>query len=71
MKTDEKENTFKKRLALKKLKQRLQEDMLCNVWDGSHQDRKRILKMSHIKMIHALNEEWLNQTGYPRIMDFD
>ena len=24
---------MKKRLALKKLKQRIQEDMLCNVWD--------------------------------------
>lgn len=62
---------MKKRLALKKLKQRLQEDMLCNVWDGSHQDRKRILKMSHIQVTKELNEEWLNQTGYPRIMDFD
>ncbi|MBO4128073.1 hypothetical protein PFZ59_11125 [Streptococcus suis] len=62
---------MKKRLALKKLKQRLQEDMLYNVWNGSYQDRKRILKMSHIQMVHALKDEWLNQTGYPRIMDFD
>ena len=66
-----KEKTLKKRLRLKKFKQLLQDDMLANVWDGSHQDKRRIIKMSHIQMIHALNEEWLNQTGYPRIMDYE
>ena len=66
-----KEKTLKKRLRLKKFKQRLQDDMLANVWDGSYQEKRRINKMSHIKMIKELNEEWLNQTGYPRIMDFD
>ena len=66
-----KEKTLKKRLRLKKFKQRLQDDMLDNVWDGSYQDKRRIIKMSHIQMIKELHEEWLNQTGYPRIMDFD
>ena len=66
-----KEKTLKKRLRLKKFKQRLQDDMLGNVWDGSYQDKRRIIKMSHIQMIKELHEEWLNQTGYPRIMDFD
>ena len=62
---------MKKRLHIKKIKQLLQDDMLCNVWDGSYQDKRRIMKMSHLQMIKELNEEWLNQTGYPRIMDFD
>ena len=66
-----KEKTLKKRLRLKKFKQLLQDDMLANVWDGSYQDKRRIIKMSHIQMIKELHEEWLNQTGYPRIMDFD
>ena len=66
-----KEKTLKKRLRLKKFKQLLQDDMLANVWDGSYQDKRRIVKMSHFQMIKELNEEWLNQTGYPRIMDFD
>ena len=55
---------MKKRLALKKLKQLLQDDMIANVWDGSHQDKRRIMKMNHLQMIKELNEEWLNQTGY-------
>ena len=66
-----KEKTLKKRLRLKKFKQLLQDDMLANVWDGSYRDKRRIIKMSHIQMIKELHEEWLNQTGYPRIMDFD
>ena len=65
-----KEKTLKKRLRLKKFKQRLQDDMLDNVWGCSYQDKRRIVKMSHIQMNKELNEEWLNQTGYPRIMDF-
>ena len=56
--------TMKKRLHIKKIKQRLQDDMIANVWDGSHQDKRRIMKMSHFKMIKELNEEWRNQTGY-------
>ncbi|AGF87460.1 hypothetical protein phi5218_0049 [Streptococcus phage phi5218] len=60
----EKEKTLKKRLCLKKLKQQLQDDMLANVWDGSHQDKRRIMKMSHLQMIKELQEEWRNQTGY-------
>ena len=55
---------MKKRLHIKKIKQRLQDDMIANVWDGSHQDKRRIMKMSHYKMIKELNEEWRNQTGY-------
>lgn len=55
---------MKKRLCLKMLKQRLQEDMLANVWDGSHQDKRRIMKLSHLQMIKELQEEWRNQTGY-------
>ena len=66
-----KEKTLKKRLRLKKFKQLLQDHMFANVWDGSYQDKRRIIKMSHIQMTKELNEEWLNQTGYPRIMDFD
>ena len=38
---------MKKRLHLKKIKQRLQDDMIVNVWDGSHQDKRRIMKMNH------------------------
>ena len=71
MNVREKGKALKKRLRLKKFKQLLQDDMLANVWDGSYQDKRRIIKMSHIQMIKELNEEWLNQTGYPRIMDFD
>ena len=56
--------TMKKRLHLKKIKQRLQDDMIDNVWDGSYQDKRRIMKMSHFQMIKELNEEWRNQTGY-------
>ena len=56
--------TMKKRLLIKKIKQRLQDDMITNVWDGSHQDKRRIMKMSHFQMIKELNEEWLNKTGY-------
>lgn len=59
-----KEKILKKRLHLKKIKQRLQDDMLVNVWDGSHQDKRRIMKMTHLQMIKELNEEWRNQTGY-------
>ena len=55
---------MKKRLHIKKIKQRLQDDMITNVWDGSNQDKRRIMKMSHFQMIKELNEEWLNQTGY-------
>ncbi|NQH33548.1 hypothetical protein HO665_04800 [Streptococcus suis] len=55
---------MKKRLCLKMLKQRLQEDMLANVWDGSHQDKRRIMKLSRLQMIKELQEEWRNQTGY-------
>ena len=33
-------------------------------WDGSYQDKRRIMKMSHFQMIKELNEEWRNQTGY-------
>lgn len=59
-----KEKNLKKRLHLKKIKQRLQDDMLVNVWDGSHQDKRRIMKMNHLQMIKELNEERRNQTGY-------
>ena len=52
---------MKKRLRLKKFKQLLQDDMLANVWEGSYQDKRRIMKMSHIKMIKELRREWLNQ----------
>lgn len=55
---------MKKRLRLKKFKQLLQYDMLANVWDGSHQDKRRIMKMSHLQMIKELHKEWLNKTGY-------
>ena len=55
---------MKKRLHIKKIKQRLQDDMIATVWDGSHKDKRRIMKMSHSKMIKELYEEWLNQTGY-------
>lgn len=55
---------MKKRLYLKKFKQRLQDDMLANVWDGSYQDKRRIMKMSHLQMVKELQEEWRNQTGY-------
>lgn len=54
----------KKRLTKKIWKQELQNDVFCNVWDGSNKQKKRILKMSISKMIEILNEEWLNQTGY-------
>ena len=55
---------MKKRLHIKKIKQRLQDDMIDNVLDGSYQDKRRIMKMSHLKMIKELNEEWRNKTGY-------
>ena len=55
---------MKKRLHIIKIKQRLKDDMIANVWDGSHQDKRRIMKMSHFQMIKELNEEWRNQTGY-------
>ena len=55
---------MKKRLQIKKIKQRLQDDMIANVWDGSLQDKKRILKLNHFQMIKELQEEWRNQTGY-------
>ena len=55
---------MKKRLHLKKIKQRLQDDMIANVLYGSHQDKRRIMKINHLKMIKELNEEWRNQTGY-------
>lgn len=55
---------MKKRLTKKIWKQELQNDVFCNIWDGSNKQRKRILKMSVTKMIEILNEEWRNQTGY-------
>lgn len=55
---------MKKRIRFKKFKQLLQDDMLANVWDGSYQDKRRIMKMSCLKMSKELNEEWRNQTGY-------
>ena len=50
--------TMKKRLHSKKIKQRLQDDMIANVWDGNNQDKRRIMKMSNYKMIKELNEKW-------------
>lgn len=67
----EKGENIEKATTFKKFKQLLQDDMLDNVWDGSYQDKRRIMKMSCLQMSKELNEEWRNQTGYPRIMDFD
>ncbi|HEL2071527.1 hypothetical protein HO639_01815 [Streptococcus suis] len=55
---------MKKRLHLKKFKQRLQDNMLVKVWDGSHKDKRRIMKMSHLQMIKELEAKWRSQMGY-------
>nr|DAP40358.1 MAG TPA: hypothetical protein [Caudoviricetes sp.] len=48
-----------KRLRLKKMKQKLQKMMFDEIWNGSNQEKRKILKMTDTQMIVSLRKKVL------------